>query len=818
MYNSRKSKKILILLLLTITISFFEFNKVGWEKSEVLVTPKSYSDYQPFDKIRTADYSATHSSTGENMNIALHQSLINTTEREYSNLDNYATLVEACPASDPNFNSSYIEIDVAQIEAPNKTLDIESSSSNAILDITASIAGATHFISRGNGYIENVSVRLTNIDLTTDATCQMVLYAFDSGNNRPAGTNQYDVYATLGNFAFPNNTYSQWYTLTGIHQLINNSDTDDDKWFIGLFDNSVGGGDMWWDYTRDDLNFGGDGVDETDSYLYSGGTWMLYQTAAPATTIDFNIQVDLAPLNNTPKPTQINLTINDKEVSDVDFQSGKWIETVPLVNPSGNLHFIISADWWDVSCNITNALINYTKTDLVASSEFNIAGSGQLVNWNVTRVGGLNFFDPRFSAYRINFTIPALWFNPSIRVFNGAVERTSDINKRLLGNGYREINIPSAGNGNYWYLTADSTNLLSSIDTYLGGILANIYNFTDITHFNATFSTEINDGEINLSVYSPVLINNELNYSIVIQSFAAGSVISLANWDISNSVTKYGDFRVQVYWNNNTAAGFLEKEITIYGETELTPSLPPSPFDSSTVFDIDLFFNDIGLSSGIAGATITHRLNSGALNSSFTDLGNGNYRITIDCNDTDFTAYGPNIIEINATKDYYNNQSKVVKIIIWGETDLVSSIPKSSFNSTESFDVSLFYNDTVKDNGVSGATIEVYINESLYSPIAINDYLDGNYNITINCDDDVFDTQGYGYFNLSLSIENSYYYNHTTSFIIYITGETSLGATKYPDPIIGYYNSDQTFNITAYFEDIGRSEGLSGGLARVYIK
>ncbi|MFX1479643.1 MAG: hypothetical protein ACFFCI_16090, partial [Promethearchaeota archaeon] len=219
-----------------------------------------------------------------------------------------------------------------------------------------------------------------------------------------------------------------------------------------------------------------------------------------------------------------------------------------------------------------------------------------------------------------------------------------------------------------------------------------------------------------------------------------------------------------------------------------------------------------------AGATITHRLDNGAVRSIFTDLGNGNYRITIDCNDTDFSAYGPNIIEINATKDYYNNQSKVVTISIWGETDLVSSIPKSSFNSTETFDVSLFYNDTVKDSGVSGASIEAYINESLYSPIGINDYLDGNYDVTINCDDDVFDTQGYGYFNLSLSIENSYYYNHTTSFIIKITGETSLGATKYPDPVIGYYNSDQTFNITAYFEDIGRSEGISGGIARVYVK
>ncbi|GAH88851.1 unnamed protein product, partial [marine sediment metagenome] len=51
-----------------------------------------------------------------------------------------------------------------------------------------------------------------------------------------------------------------------------------------------------------------------------------------------------------------------------------------------------------------------------------------------------------------------------------------------------------------------------------------------------------------------------------------------------------------------------------------------------------------------------------------------------------------------------------------------------------------------------------------------------------------------------------------------ITGETSLSTTKFPDPIIGYYNSDELFNITAYFEDIGRSEGINGGLAKIFVK
>ncbi|MFW9972792.1 MAG: hypothetical protein ACFFDF_21580, partial [Candidatus Odinarchaeota archaeon] len=38
------------------------------------------------------------------------------------------------------------------------------------------------------------------------------------------------------------------------------------------------------------------------------------------------------------------------------------------------------------------------------------------------------------------------------------------------------------------------------------------------------------------------------------------------------------------------------------------------------------------------------------------------------------------------------------------------------------------------------------------------------------------------------------------------------------DPSIGYYNSDETFNITVYYEDVGRAEGINGGLVKVYVK
>ncbi|MFX1480455.1 MAG: hypothetical protein ACFFCI_20355, partial [Promethearchaeota archaeon] len=157
MYNSRKSKKILILLLLTITISFFEFNKVGWEKNKILVTPKSYSDYQPFDKVRTADYSPGYSNTGENVSIGIHQSVVNTTLRQFSNLDTNNRFKEICPTVN-NFNSSFTNITINNIYAPNKTIIIEDDTQGVGLEQYFLGEYYTSFQTRGFGYLQNISI------------------------------------------------------------------------------------------------------------------------------------------------------------------------------------------------------------------------------------------------------------------------------------------------------------------------------------------------------------------------------------------------------------------------------------------------------------------------------------------------------------------------------------------------------------------------------------------------------------------------------------------------------------------------------------
>ncbi|MHA1914604.1 MAG: hypothetical protein ACW97V_09600 [Promethearchaeota archaeon] len=787
--NQKKNKRILILFLITIAISSVNFGLLTGN----FKAPENENNL-PYESppLKTANYASNYDEFGGNFSVSFHQSLVNSSLVSFSNLDIANSFSEPFPDFN-GYNTSFVNISINDIFAPNYTLIIEDDPFDFATDVAALYV--TSFTVNASCYLINASFNV----FTAAGTPSADVYLFNSSWSQSNSRNEPNTASSqiIGSFSSPPNG---WNKISLTKTLLNKSNTENNTWYIGLRE-STGLASLTWRYVSDATN-----GDNSLSYAIAGPILQSY---------DFECTVDLSPIDHITTPSDIGLKINGSEVNDLTQGSGKWISTNKYSSSNDELDFIITSDWWNVECNITNVQINYTKTDLVARSKFNISGSGQDVLWNVTRSNGLNFFDPRLTDYNtINFTIPANWFDGSIKVFNGSDERTPTLNKRLLGNGYREIEIPNAGNGKYWHLTASSANLLSSIDSL------DTFDFSDIAHFESNFSEGIkdSDGIINLSVYSPAILNNELNYSVEVGSFTAGSVISLADWDISDNVTKYGDFRVHVYWNNDTAAGFREKIIRIFGETSLIPSLPDTTFNASDIFVIDLFFNDTGLGVGIPGAVITHRLDGGSIKSGVLDFANGSYQITIDCNDPDFSAYGPNLIEIIANLTYYNNQSEIEQITILGETELDSSILKFSFDSTETFNVSLFLNDTVKDSGVFGAIRNVYVDSIPFTPISNFDYGDGNYNITINCDDDYFDSQNYGSFNLSIDIEKSYYHNQTTFFIIDITGETTLSTTKFPDPSIGYYNSDQLFNITAYFEDIGRSEGINGGVAKIYVK
>lgn len=518
---------------------------------------------------------------------------------------------------------------------------------------------ASSFKVKGNGYLEKVSTELYNPNSPDNVTVRFVLYNStwnSTGVSIPYGFKN-DYVADLGTINYSANL--EWVTLTGLQEYLDNSKTENNTWFIGLFTTIDSAYEGYWEFNWISQ---GNGLDDTRSYRYQtfpSSKWIL--TELLGQKVDYHLKIDLSPVENIPKPENIGLRINDIPVIGYNnlYGSGYWISIKEYSNLSGYLEFELSADWWDVSCKITKVQINYTKTDLKASSKFTILESGQDVQWNVTRSGGLNFFDPRITHHStINFTIPATWLN--INTFNGPENKTSDIKTRLLNNGYHDVEIIDATNGTFWYLTATSKNLVESIDIYTGSNPISMVNYSDVVEFNVTFNKIIgqNDGIINLCVYSPAAINDKLNFTSVNSTFDSGSEFYLGKWDLSDTVMEYGEFRVQVFWNNDTAAGFIEKILTVMGQTDLTLIAPnqDATYYSNQSFNIVFYYKDSNQLEAIDGATIQYNINGHGWQSTSSNNGTiGYYIIPVNC--SIFTIEGTKAVEITATKNYYESQT-----------------------------------------------------------------------------------------------------------------------------------------------------------------
>jgi len=664
--KSNYKKKSLILLLLSFGMIFanigfsslnFPINFTSINEETNLENDLDYQEPTP----KTSEYQ-NFNGAGEKINITLHQSYLNNsfnTALNPSDPNNNSFLLPS--PIDTAFNSSYTEIKIEDINAPNKTLNLElgTTLNNALFNNR--IVGSFRVLN--DCVLQNLSIYLSESGGGTadDATVRIQVFNSSWSGSRiepDTATGLIDKTQVV-----PNEHTGQWYNYT-FNVNLDASNTYNNTFFIYLrqtsdfFDTSA-----FYHYELDSS-----GVDSSITYYSAdgGSTWNSY-----ASDRDISSQIIVGLNDNTPKPSDINMKINGSVITDTGTtNSGSWTSTNSYSNSAGELLFITSADWWDVTCNISQVLINYTKTDAPASSSFDISESGQTVQWNVTRNGGLNYFDSRFSNYQINFTIPNSWDKDTIKVFNGGTPKTSDSTNHSLGNGYREVNVLNAGNGTYWYLTANSTNLISSIDTYISGIALSNVNYSSIVDFNTTFSEIIRNGDLNLSVYSPS--PQYLNHSKIldISILSSSDEFLVSGWDVSLNVSQYGIFKIEISWNNDTAAGFLESYLTIYGDTDLILGLPKTTFDSGDIFNMTVFYNDTGQDLGIEADVFSYQIGAGRIRTTenVTYIGNGNYTITFSCNDTDFN-YGLNTIIVNTTKQYYNNQSESVSITILGETE-----------------------------------------------------------------------------------------------------------------------------------------------------
>jgi hypothetical protein len=785
-FNKKQKLVFLIFLTCGMTITLLGlpfFNSLlltnNNEKSNIiesdnhLIPPKSM-EYQNYE------------GSGELVNITVHESLLNNTRIEFTNLDLSNAFNEPSPIY-TGYNTSYTNILVEDIYAPDKALDVET---NAAFPQILSFPFYTSFEVLTDCYLNAV-----DININAPATGSIFYYdvfnaKFENSYIRP-DSDLTGGAANLGSITNDSNS-DVWLKLSGLNQFLNTSETYNNTFFIAISASDVFSS-IW---NADNVG------DDTISYNNPSGNPL---------NIDLTLKVDLSPLNNIPTPSEVNLRINELPFSDTGQGEG-YMETQLgiLEDYSGKMNFQVDADWWEVSCNITEVQINYTKADLTANSDFNILGSGQTVQWNVSVSGGLNYFDSRISDFNtINFTIPRIWNDASIKVFNGGIEKTSDIVKRLINSKYREVQVLNAGNGTYWFLNANSSNLISSIDTFVGGIARTMVNHSNLVRFNTTFSENIYDGILNLSIFTPS--RGFLNHTKILDlaPLGADTNFTVSDWDVSVNVTEYGNFKIQVSWNNDTAAGFLEDFVKVIADTNLTPSLPKNTFNSSEVFNMTVFYEDTGQSLGIQADDIFYQIGAGPIRrDNIVYIGNGYYNISFSCSDADF-SYGPNIIQVNVEKTFYNNQTRSEILTILAETNANIPYPLNNdiFDSGDTFDLVFQYDDVVLATGITGATIEYSLDGSAFRSDNVAYIGSGQYNITISASDPQFN--GYGFKSIVVNASKHYYYNKSESITVKFLGETTpLTAVRIPNKV--YYTAAETFNISLYYEDSVKSSGISG--------
>ena len=267
-------------------------------------TPET-SEYQNFN------------GAGENFNITLHQSLLNISTIEFTNLDTSNSFTEPFPNFN-GYNTSLVNITIDGIFAPNHTLIIEDDAFEDSSDVASTYVSS--FTVPSTSYLINASFDLVITSGIPSANIYLFNSSWTGTRSEPVTTSS----QVIGSFSSPPNG---WNDIVLTKTLLNNSITANNTWFIGLRE-TTGLATLKWRYVFDSTN-----GDNSEAYYLSGG-WQQISN-------DYNCKLDLTPINNIPKPSDINLKINNTIVIDITDDSGYYSSNEAYSSPSDILNFTV---------------------------------------------------------------------------------------------------------------------------------------------------------------------------------------------------------------------------------------------------------------------------------------------------------------------------------------------------------------------------------------------------------------------------------------------------------------------------------------------
>ncbi|WP_457558880.1 hypothetical protein [Candidatus Harpocratesius sp.] len=674
--------------------------KIDDDQFEVINTPESSS------------YSQNLTASKDIVKVSLHQAYNSTSIQSFNQNSNTFTIF-APNSTAFNVSRSLFQLD--NIKTQNYTYVVEDSSSS---DTDITDLWVTSFTVGMNCYLTNLSIWVVK-DLLKTGNGTLAAYLFnstwDSDNSRSKPI--YSSQKYLGSIVI--NYDNLWFNASfgaTSNTFLDNSLTDNKTWFIGFEEESGGSAFLAnWKYNTD-------GVDNSEAYYWLGAeSWQHY-------AIDFTAKIGLSLNKTNVAPSEINLKINDLPVYNNSnhpaLNSGFWNYTSFGSNGANSINYQISSTWYIYSLDINQTLVNYTKS-FYANTSYTVE-SGVSVYWNSQAI--FTAFDHRLNNNTVNFTIPLSWTVNSLKRGSTSITYTSHSNST---NKILTVFGSEALDGN-WTLKTQSSNLISSVKVGRGSKEISLAYSNETISFNATFSKSLT-GTVNLSVYNPADISNELNYTKEVSVTDATSV-DFGSWIIANNISDYGEFRVQVYWENSTDAGIQDTTIFIAAATnfQFLTTNNSEYLNSGVPFNISLFYIDVMKSENISSATLEYDLSLGSGWQTDATQSNADktYNITVD--PTQYTI-GYHEIPIHINKTKYMNYSISYGFYIVNNSQIYEYTQANSLtairgqNTTYTFN----FNQTWQNTPITGATIT----ENTLEPGLVWSFSDdgsGNYTIRIN--------------------------------------------------------------------------------------
>ncbi|TFG22892.1 MAG: hypothetical protein EU533_03750, partial [Promethearchaeota archaeon] len=262
-------KKILIILSLSSILFvniFFQvlFINSQFTDNQNIIADKSNDNLN--SRLKVSDYSSNINGEGSDFNITLHQSIINSSTIEFSNLDTSNSFSEPFPNFN-GYNTSFINVSFNAIYAPNKTLELETGV-NVIQDITF-YEYAFSFEILSSCILEDFALCFSESGSTSNpATIDIHLYnaTYDSTEDKMKPLN--DVSTLYTGYSIPDGTTQTWFNFTGVNEFLDLTNTNNNTFFIWVKQTSALG------TTSADFHYENDGVDNSAVWR-SVGTWVL---------------------------------------------------------------------------------------------------------------------------------------------------------------------------------------------------------------------------------------------------------------------------------------------------------------------------------------------------------------------------------------------------------------------------------------------------------------------------------------------------------------------------------------------------------------